>query len=182
MKLMAFAAPGLLLAYGILRWIDGLDGHRKGGPAWTLGHLAFFASTALFAVLAVLLYRRATVARRVALVALASSVSGAGLMLWVITGDLSGSFRDRWPLPDPLQIAGPALFCLGLITLLSVQVAADRLPVWSPILFFLGYTAISINLDLLPLAGVLILGAAVPLAPALAPPPPIRAAEPSPRG
>jgi hypothetical protein len=102
-------------------------------------------------------------------------------MLWVIAGDLSASFRDRWPLPEPLPVAGPALFCLGLITLLSVQVAADRRPVWSPMLFFLGYTAISINLDLLPLAGALLLGAAVPPAPALAPPPPIRAAAPSPQ-
>jgi len=164
MKSTAFAAPILLLLYGILRWIDGLDGHRKGGPAWTLGHLAFFGSMVLFAALAVVLFRRATMARLIARVAVVAAVSGSALMLWVIAGDLSASFRDRWPLPGVLQTVGPILFVLGLVALLSIQVAADRLPVWSPILFFLGYTAISINLDLLPLAALLILGAAVPLA------------------
>jgi len=164
MRSMAFAAPLFLLAYGVLRWIDGLDGHRKGGPAWNLGHLAFLASMATFALLAVALYRRARLGRRTALVALAAAVFGSGCMIWVILGDLSPSFADNYPLPGPLQTAGPIAFVLGTIALLSLQVAAGKLPVWSPMLFFAGYTAISINLDLLPLAGLILLGALYPLA------------------
>jgi hypothetical protein len=166
---MAFAAPLLLLAYGVLRWIDGLDGHRKGGPAWDLGHLAFLASMVTFVLLAVALYRRARLGRRAALVAAAAAILGSGCMIWVILGDLAASFRDGYPLPDLLQTAGPIAFVLGMIGLLSLQVAAGRLPVWSPMLFFAGYTAISINLDLLPPAALILLGALYPLASAAAP-------------
>jgi hypothetical protein len=157
---MAFAAPLFLLAYGVLRWIDGLDGHRKGGPAWDLGHLAFLASMVTFVALAIALYRRATLGRRTAAVAAVLAVAGAGCMIWVIIGDLAASFPG---LPDLLMNAGPILFVLGTIALLSLQVAAGRLPVWSPMLFFAGYTAISINLDLLPVAAVIILAALTPL-------------------
>ena len=48
----ALAAPVLLLAYGLLRLIDGLDGIHGPGLAWTLGHLAFAAAMVLFGVLA----------------------------------------------------------------------------------------------------------------------------------
>ncbi|MCU7727581.1 hypothetical protein ODJ79_28010 [Actinoplanes sp. KI2] len=165
MRSMAFAAPLFLLAYGVLRWIDGRDGHHhKGSLAWNVGHLAFLASMVTFALLAVALYRRATLGRRTALVAAAVAVFGAGGMIWVIIGDLSRSFAATYPLPDVLQPIVPIGFVLGMIGLLSLQVAAGRVPVWSPMLFFAGYTAISINLDLLPLAALLILGAMWPLA------------------
>ncbi|WP_245665962.1 hypothetical protein [Actinoplanes subtropicus] len=165
MRSMAFAAPLLMLAYGVLRWTDGLDGHHhKGSLAWNAGHVAFLASMATFVLLAVALYRRATLGRRTALVAAAVAVFGAGCMIWVIVGDLSRSFAVDHPLPGVLQLIGPIGFVLGTIGLLSLQVAAGRLPVWSPMLFFAGYTAITINLNLLPFAALLILGAMWPLA------------------
>jgi len=165
MRSMAFAAPLLMLAYGVLRWIDGLDGHHhKGSIAWNAGHLAFLASMVTFALLAIALYRRATLGKRTALVAAAVAVFGSGCMIWVIVGDLSRSFAADHPLPAALELIGPIGFVLGTIGLLSLQVAAGRLPVWSPMLFFAGYTAITINLDLLPLAALLILGATWPLA------------------
>jgi hypothetical protein len=160
MRSMAFAAPLFMLAYGILRWIDGLDGHRKGGPAWNLGHLAFLASMLTFVALAVALYRRATMARRIARLSVMAAVVGAGCMIWVIIGDLWAGFPDLLP---SLVVAGPILFLLGMIALLSLQVAAGRLPVWSPMLLFVGYTAISVDLDLLPFAALIILGALAPL-------------------
>jgi hypothetical protein len=165
MRPMAFAAPLFMLAYGVLRWIDGLDGHHhKGSLAWNAGHLAFLASMVTFGLLAIALYRRATFARRTALVAAAVAVFGAGGMIWVILGDLSRSFAADYPLPEVLQPIAPIGFVLGMIGLLSLQVAAGRLPVWSPMLFFAGYTAVTVNLDLLPLAALLILGATWPLA------------------
>ena len=164
MKSMAFSAPLLMLLYGVLRWLDGLDGHHdKDGAAWKVGHVAFFVAMALFAVLAVALARRATRAPRVAVVAAAAAVFGAGCFDWVIAGDLSRSFRDRWPLPDALQIAGPLLFVVGLVALLSLEVAAGRLPVWSPILLFVGYSSITISLDLLPIASLVILASMAPI-------------------
>jgi hypothetical protein len=114
----------------------------------------------LFAALAVGLARRAVTGRRPAAVLAAVAVLGVGCFVWVIIGDLWASFPD---LPDPLRVAGPLLFVLGMVVLLSLQVAAGRMPVWSPVLFFAGYAAISVDLDLLPLAAVLILGSLVPL-------------------
>ena len=168
MRSMAFAAPLFLLAYGVLRWIDGLDGHRTGGAAWDVGHLAFLASMVTFVLLAVALYKRATLARRTSFAAVVAAVFGSACMIWVIIGDLSPAFGDRRPLPGQLATAGPIAFVLGMVALLSLQVAAGRLPVWSPMLLFLGYTAITVNLDLLPVAALLMLGALAPLARAAA--------------
>ena len=46
-RLCAVAAPLLLLTYGILRWIDGLDGTHGNGPARGAGHTAGFARLGL---------------------------------------------------------------------------------------------------------------------------------------
>lgn len=167
-RFCAVAAPALMVAYGILRWIDGLDGHRKGGPAWDLGHVAFFAAVALFAVVAVAL-RRTVVAdaprRRVlADVATGAAVFGAGCFLWVITGDLSDAFREAAPLPEVLEVAGPALFQIGLLTLLVLMVVARRLPVWSPVLVLAGFAGIAASLDLLPFASLVVGLGLAPLA------------------
>jgi hypothetical protein len=42
------AAPLLTFAYGVFRIIDGFDGSRGPGPAWTIGHLAFLGALAAF--------------------------------------------------------------------------------------------------------------------------------------
>ncbi|MEU8325549.1 hypothetical protein AB0C33_44880 [Nonomuraea sp. NPDC048881] len=44
------AAPVLTFAYGVIRILDGLDGSRGPGLAWTSGHLAFIGALAFFAV------------------------------------------------------------------------------------------------------------------------------------
>jgi hypothetical protein len=153
----------------VLRWIGGLDGHHRGGWPWTVGHLAFFMAMVLFAALAVALFRSPGGRRRaVAAVATEAAVAGAGCFLWVIAGDLSSSLADRWPLPDPLQAAGPVFFVLGMVTLLVLRVADRRLPVWSPVLFLAGFVAVSVNLDLLPFGALVVLTALVPLARAAA--------------
>jgi hypothetical protein len=168
MRPLSIAAPLFLLAYGVLRWVDGRNGQRKDGLAWDAGHVAFLVSMVLFAVLAVVLAGRApganTTGRRLAAASAVGAVLGAGCFIWVIIGDLSERFSDRWPLPGPLEIAGPLLFVLGMLVLLGQQVAAGRAPLWSPIAFFVGYLAISVSLDLLPFAALLILASTAPLA------------------
>jgi hypothetical protein len=52
---------------------------------------------------------------------------GAACFLWVIAGDLSAAFRDAAPLPGVLEAAGPALFQVGLLSLLVLLVVARRL-------------------------------------------------------
>lgn len=53
------AAPLLVLAYGGIRIVDGLDGVRGPGPAWTVGHLAFLFALGLFVPLVAELRRMA---------------------------------------------------------------------------------------------------------------------------
>jgi hypothetical protein len=167
-RLCAFAAPALMLVYGLLRVVDGLDGQRHDGPAWDLGHLAFFVAIVLFAVLAVALRgldRPAARWRRAAVdTATAAVLAGAGCFLWVIAGDLSAGFRSAAPLPDALELAGPLLFQAGMLVLLVRLVLARRLPVWSPIVVLLGFAGIGVNLDLLPVGAVMVLVALLPLA------------------
>ncbi|MFC7529958.1 hypothetical protein [Actinoplanes sp. GCM10030250] len=160
----AVGAPILMLTYGLLRLVDGFDGHRGPGLAWNIGHLAFFAAMVLFGFLAVRLTRLVPRgARRVASVAAVATVFGAACFLWVITGDLSRSFRESAPLPEFLEAAGPMAFTLGMLTLLGLSVAARRVPFWSPLLFGLGIAAITVRLDLLPLGALLLMAAFAPL-------------------
>jgi hypothetical protein len=156
-----------MLVYGLLRVIDGLDGDRHNGPAWDLGHIAFFVAIVLFAVLALALRAldRPTGWRRFLVDAATIAVlAGAGCFLWVIAGDLSGDFRSAAPLPEALELVGPLLFQAGLLILLVRLVLGRRLPVWSPIVVLLGFASIGLNLDLLPLGAALVLVALLPLA------------------
>jgi hypothetical protein len=166
-RFCAFVAPALMLVYGLLRVVDGLDGDRHNGPAWDLGHIAFFVAIVLFAVLALALRAldRPAGWRRVLVDAATVAVLlGAGCFLWVIAGDLSADFRSAAPLPEALELIGPLLFQVGLLTLLIRLVPGRRLPVWSPIVVLLGFASIGLNLDLLPLGAVLVLVALLPLA------------------
>jgi len=167
MRSMTVTAPLLLLAYGVCRWIDGWDGDRGGGPAWNIGHVCFLLSVLLFAGLAAGLAaglrRRAADRNGLAIGAVVAVVAGAACFVWVIIGDLSDAFRDAAPLPDPLKAIGPPLFTAGLLVLLALEVTAGRLRWWSPVLFFLGFVATSVDLDLLPPGAVLITVAVLPL-------------------
>ncbi|WP_433831476.1 hypothetical protein ACQP2E_13620 [Actinoplanes sp. CA-015351] len=171
----AIAAPALLFGYGVLRFFDDAAGDRAAGDrasgdggsglAWDAGHLAFFAAMVVFGVLAVAI--RPAVpqwAHRVGTVAAATALFGIGCFLWVITGDLSDNFREAAPLPDVLRTGGAALFPLGMLVLLGLMVAVRRMPVWSPLLFGAGIAAITVNLDMLPIASLIILAALSPLA------------------
>ncbi|BBH68708.1 hypothetical protein ACTI_53930 [Actinoplanes sp. OR16] len=161
----AITAPALMFGYGVLRFIDGLDGDRGNGLAWDAGHVAFFVAMVLFGVLAVAMRPLTpTWARRTGAVAVAAALFGIGCFLWVIAGDLSDRFREAAPLPDVLESGGSALFPLGMLVLLGLLVAARRLPVWSPLLFGAGIAAITIDLDMLPFASLIILAALAPLA------------------
>ncbi|GGN71882.1 hypothetical protein GCM10010112_39550 [Actinoplanes lobatus] len=165
-RFAALDAPALMLLYGLLRLIDGLDGARDpGGLAWTVGHLAFFAAMVLFGVLAAGLRRLAPPgAGPVATVATAMTLSGVAGFLAAIAGDLSPAFQAAAPLPEQLQVAGPLLFALGMLTLLGLMVAARRAPAWSPLMFGAGIVALTLDVDNLPLAALILLAALAPLA------------------
>jgi len=179
MNKILIAAPLCFIAYGIIRLIDGADGEHGPGPAWTVGHLFFLLGVLLYAVVLVGLARTLrTVPARLA--ALAGLV-GVLAFVRVIVVDLIVGFRavdnadkprisdeyDRWPgdlgIYDAFYALGPILFLLGLLTLSILLVRARRQPLWSPFLLLAGFVVISLNLDLMPLAGALLLGGLLPV-------------------
>ncbi|MEU4619277.1 hypothetical protein AB0G04_04750 [Actinoplanes sp. NPDC023801] len=158
---LALDAPLLLLAYGLLHLIDGLDGTYGPGLAQNLSYLAFLAAMVLFGVLAAAVCPLVPPdARTVAAVAATVTLAGTGCFLWAIAGDLTGAFPDA----TPVRIAGLLLFALGMLTLLGLLVAARRTPAWSPLLFGAGIAAIIVEVGYLPLGALIVVAALAPLA------------------
>ncbi|GHH21456.1 hypothetical protein [Streptomyces rubradiris] len=168
-RLCCTLVPLLLLSYGVLRLIDGMDGHHGPGPAWNAGHLCFLAAFLLLGALVWelrALVPASTARRRTAAgAATAAGLFGAACFVWVILGDLFPTLSDTAPLPAPLELAGPLAFEGGLLTLMILLVTTRprRLPVWSPALAFMFFLLITINLDLLPLAALVLMTALTPL-------------------
>ncbi|MFD1829957.1 hypothetical protein ACFSJS_09800 [Streptomyces desertarenae] len=169
-RLLPVLIPFLLLCYGVLRLVDGMDGDHGPGVAWNLGHTFFLAAFLLFGAFVVELRRlvpAATVRMRTAAsAAMVAAVFGAGCFVWVALGDLFPGLADSAPLPGLLTSAGPLAFQLGMLTLLAMLAAAPprRLPVWSPALVFVSFALITVSLDLIPLAAVVLMAGLAPLA------------------
>ncbi|MGW5667101.1 hypothetical protein [Micromonospora sp. NPDC003776] len=165
---VAVTAALLLFGYGALRMLDRLDGHiSKGAWGWNLGHTLFLLGVVAFGALIVglhgVLRTRSTRLWVVDDVAAVAGLVGAAAFIWVILGDLFPRFAYAVPPPDVVLMGGPALFELGLLVLLVRAVGARLLPVWAPVLVLVGFVAIAVNLDLLPVGAALVLAGLVPL-------------------
>ncbi|MFA1546943.1 hypothetical protein [Actinomadura chokoriensis] len=181
-------APALMLAYGLVRLVDGRDGQHGPGPAWTVGHLLFLGSLLLYGGVIAGVYGRirATAggtARR-ATAGVATAVAAFGLVTFVRVAivDIVVGLRaadsaeksmlaDRYAdvpavLPQALYEIGPVFFMIGLIALLvqSALVTPGRkaMAALGPVLVAVGFVAITIDLDLLPAGAALIWLALVP--------------------
>ncbi|MEV6163278.1 hypothetical protein AB0L71_15350 [Streptomyces sp. NPDC052052] len=169
-RLLCVLIPLLLLLYGVLRLIDGMDGDHGPGVAWNLGHAFFLASFLLLGAFVVVLRSlvpAATIRMRTAAnAAMVAGVFGAGCFVWVILGDLFSSLAESAPLPGPLKLAGPMAFQLGMLALLTMMatVRPRQLQWWSPALVFVFFILISVNLDLIPLAAIVLMAGLTPLA------------------
>ncbi|WP_457518562.1 hypothetical protein [Streptomyces sp. TE33382] len=169
-------APLMLVLYGLLRLVDGLDGKHGPGLAWNLGHTLFFIGFALFGVVTLRLRQLvpATTLRRrlVANTAAAVGLFGVVCFLWVILGDLFPRLDSAAPLPEPLEMVGPLAFQLGWLTLLVMPAAATPrlLPAWSPLLVLVGFLLFAANLDLLPIGALLLMAGLAPVARGSGPP------------
>jgi hypothetical protein len=163
-RAVALSAPLLMATYGVLRFLDGLDGGHGPGLFWNLGHVALLLAVLGFGVLGVHLASSAS--RRhptVAGVALVATLVGVALFSWVTLTDLSERLDDAWDMPDVLMAVGPLAFALGLVTLLALHVGRG-VPAWSPAAFLLANVAIGVDLDLLLPAALVMLAAVYPLA------------------
>ncbi|WFE38615.1 hypothetical protein [Micromonospora sp. WMMD998] len=165
---VAVTAALLLIGSGLLRRVDHLDGHSdKGAWAWNIGHGQLLLGALGFAALIVglhgLLRTRSTRLRTLDDVAAMAGLVGAAAFVWVILGDLFPLFADAVDTPDVVLFGGPALFGLGLLVLLCRAAATRLLPVWAPVLVLVGFVAIAVDLDLLPVGAALILAGVLPL-------------------
>ncbi|GAA2265472.1 hypothetical protein GCM10010402_21510 [Actinomadura luteofluorescens] len=174
-------APVLMLAYGVVRLIDGRDGQHGPGPAWTVGHLLFLGSLLLYGLVIAGLWRRMPGAergraRRITAGALAAAAA-VGLVTFVRVAIIDivvglraadaaekSALADRYAdvpavLPQALYEIGPVLFMLGLTALLvQYAVVGPRraMAAGSAVLLVLAFVGIMANLDLLPAGAALI--------------------------
>lgn len=181
-------APALMLAYGVVRLIDGRDGQHGPGPAWTVGHVLFLGSLLLYGGVIAGLYGRVraasggTASRVVAGVTTVVAALGLATFVRVAIIDIVVGLRaadpaeksmlaDRYAdvpavLPQVVYEIGPVFFMLGLLALL-VQFAVTApgrkaVAALSPVLVTLGFVAITLDLNLLPAGAALIWLALVP--------------------
>ncbi|ROO88211.1 hypothetical protein EDD29_5873 [Actinocorallia herbida] len=177
-NLVFIAAPLLTVVYGVIRLLDGRDGERGPGLAWTSGHLAFLVGVGLFAVALWEMRRRAgsgTLATATAVVALV----GAGCLVAqfgidIVVGALAedhaamGSMSETVSGVPGVELAvyalGPILFYVGLMVAACHLAAVGELPAWGAGLVVLSVLTAFAGNDLIPVAGLLLAAGLAPLA------------------
>lgn len=177
-KQIYLLGPLLILVYGLVRIFDGLDDRYGPGVAWSVGHLAFLAGLAFF-VPAILELRRRTGRPALATVlALVTLVGMAALTVQFVIdlsvgfaatsrAEMSSFFDEVTEIPGAEPIVYtvvPPFFFIGLVAQLAVAAAARRLPWWSPVVALAGGLLIAAEKDLMPVGGVLLGLALLPLA------------------
>lgn len=171
-------APLLTLAYGVIRIIDGLDGERGPGIAWTVGHLAFIAALAMFVV--TFLQMRKLAGRN--LLATASAVAGivgiaslvAQFTIDIVIGFMAADRAGMGVLFDQVQSipgvsavvydAVPFLFYVGQLAIVIQLAVMRRVKVWTPVLVLVDLALPMIDKDLIPLGAIFLLISFLPMA------------------
>jgi hypothetical protein len=152
------AGPALLLACGLLRWVDGRDGNLGSEPWWAVGHLAFLGAIVAFVALVGVVRRMAIHRAGVTAALVAAAVGGAGVAV-TVAGDIF-AWADRSPGPSgPLLVLLPVTFVLGVVGALAALAAARQVSWLEPALALAGFAAIVVDLDLLPVGAALLAGA-----------------------
>ncbi|MET7802168.1 hypothetical protein [Streptomyces decoyicus] len=176
-KTIAFsAAPVLVTVYAGLRVLDGLDGERGPGPAWTTGHLAFLASLILFVPVFLELRRLAGCGLAATAMAVVG-LFGAGcslaqisvdLVVGAVAGDheaMRGMFADVQSVPGVKLVVyamGPVLLYLGLLVMFCQLALVRVAPVWRTVAVALAVLVSLLGLDALPAVGLLLCAGLMP--------------------
>jgi hypothetical protein len=170
--------PVLFGAYGLIRILDGLDGERGPGLAWTAGHLCFLAGLVFFVRGFAALRALAGPRDGTAAVGLVTGFLGAAALavqfgVDIVTGllaadhaEMSRLSSDFGALPGveaAFYAFGPMLFFVGQIVLTVRLGVLRRLPWWSPALVVVTAVMPFVGKDLIPVAAVLLLAAYAPL-------------------
>ncbi|WP_371616563.1 hypothetical protein [Streptomyces sp. NBC_00454] len=171
------AAPVLMGAYGVIRIIDGLDGSRGPGLAWSLGHLCFLGALVYF-VRGFAAMREAAGRNRLSAVGMWAGTAGATAVgvqfaIDMVVGFLSADrgamdemFTRVQEIPGVLPAFydfGPLLFFVGQLILVSQLAKRRVLKSWAPLLVLIDTTLPFADKDLIPLGAVLLLVSFAPL-------------------
>ena len=172
------AAPLLTMAYGVIRILDGLDGDRGPGLAWTTGHLAFVAALVMFVLTFAHMRRMAgrntlsTVSTTIGIVGILALV--AQFVIDMVVGFLSADHAAMGVLFDRIQavpgvlfvvyVGVPLLFYIGQLALVVQLAAMRRVKVWTPFLVLLDLLLPFIDKDFIPVGSVFLLVSFIPLA------------------
>ncbi|MEU7228093.1 hypothetical protein [Streptomyces chrestomyceticus] len=169
--------PLLFGAYGVIRLLDGLDGVKGPGLAWTTGHLCFLAGLVFFAQGFAAMRKAAGSdlwssagfwAGGAGVVALAVQFSvdiTTGLMADSHTemAELTGDFRSVPGVEFAFYLVGPLLFFVGQLLLTGRLAVLRALAPWAPVLVLAASWLTSAFKDLIPLGAVLLLLSYAPL-------------------
>ncbi|MER5972284.1 hypothetical protein ABT112_21510 [Streptomyces sp. NPDC002055] len=170
------SAPLLVTVYAGLRVLDGLDGERGPGPAWTAGHLAFLAALILFVPVFLELRRlagRGLFATAMAVVGLAGAVcSMAQISVDLVVGVLAADheamrdmFADVQSVPGVnlfVYTVGPVLLHLGLLVMFCQLASAGAVPEWRAVAVLMAVLVSLLGLDALPAVGLLLCAGLAP--------------------
>ncbi len=174
-RTLLVAAPLAMTAYGLTRIIGRLDGHYGPGADWQLAHLFGLAGMLLFIPIVLglrpLTRTAGTPVTAITLAGLATTIVqfAADMILAVAATDrdhlktLQHQFTDQPGIQLAFYDIGPMLFFLGIVTLAALTAAAGHLPWWSPALMLIAVLLPAADLNLMPLTGLLMLAALVPL-------------------
>ncbi|MEV0827194.1 hypothetical protein [Nonomuraea rubra] len=172
------AAPLLTFAYGVIRILDGLDGSRGPGLAWTTGHLAFMAALVLFVQI---FWRLRAMAGRDTLSTVSAVAGTAGIAtllaqfgIDIVVGFMAADRDGMSVLFDQVQSVpgvspivydgGPFLFYLAQLALVLQLAVMRRVKAWMPALVLLDLALPFADKDLIPLGALCLLISFVPLA------------------
>ncbi|QYC45891.1 hypothetical protein Nocox_41750 [Nonomuraea coxensis DSM 45129] len=172
------AAPLLVLAYGVIRILDGLDGSRGPGLAWTTGHLAFVAALLLFVPIYWRMRRMAGGGALATVTATAGTVGVAALLaqfgIDLVVGFMAADHAAMGVLFDQVQsVTGvsfavydvlPFLFYVGQLALVTQLAVQRRVKLWTPVLVLADLALPFVDKDLIPLGALCLLVSFVPLA------------------
>jgi hypothetical protein len=171
------AAPPLVLAYGVLRIVDGLDGVRGPGVAWTVGHLAFIGALTLF--VPIFWEMRSMLGRSaLATTALVGGVVGIGCAAAQFTIDIvigflaadhdamSSMFTQVQAVPGVSMVVysvGPILFYVAQLAFAGLLAGHRIVKVWVPVAVLAEIVLSAVDKDLIPVGAVLLFVSFLPL-------------------
>jgi multisubunit Na+/H+ antiporter MnhB subunit len=165
------AAPVLMFGYGVIRILDGLDGERGPGPAWTVGHLVFIAAMGMFLLVFRHLHRlagRDTLSTVTLVVAAVGAVAligqfGVDIVSGLLADDharmaeISRNVHDNPLVALAIYDVGPYLFYAGQFVLVLQLALTRRIAGWTPLLLLADLAMPLVDKDLIPIGAAALL-------------------------